>query len=148
MRMGARTLRGTLNAAEIRQLVVDDGIFTNGLRVTYFTVWVADFTTDAAAGGLLSLSDTVVSAAANTFPANDPSCFAWSFQGREAAPLPAVNEHVSTWERLDPDHIVNEELFIHNRGNTALNYLIVAEPYFMTEDEGVLQLVKGKQQSV
>ena len=47
-----------------------------------------------------------------------------------------------------PDHIVNEELFLHNRGTQPLNYLIVAEPYIMTEDEGVLQLVKGKQQSV
>ena len=148
MRKGARTLRGTLAASEIRQLVVDDGIFTNGLRVTYFTVWVADFTVDAAVGGLLSLNDTVISGAGNTFPANDPACFAWSFQGREIVPLPAVNEAVTTWERLDPDHIVNEELFIHNRGNTALNYLIVAQPYTMTEDEGVLQLVKGKQQSV
>ena len=148
MRKGARTLRGTLTGGEIRQLVVDDGIFTNGLRVTYFTVWVADFTADSAAGALLSLNDTVVSGIGNIFPANDPACFAWSFQGREIVPLPALTESVSTWERLDPDHIVNEELFIHNRGNTALNYLIVAQPYTMTEDEGVLQLVKGKQQSV
>lgn len=148
MRTGARTLRGTLSAAEIRQLVVDDGIFTNGLRVTYFTVWCEDFTLDSAAGGLLSLSDTVISSPTNTFPANDPACFAWSFQGRQIQAFPAVDNMVTTWERLDPDHIINEELFIHNRGNTALNYLIVAEPYFMTEDEGVLQLVKGKQQSV
>lgn len=148
MRTGARTLRGTLQANEIRQLVVDDGIFTNGLRVEYFTVWVGDFTSEAATGGLLSLSDTVVSPGNNTFPANDPACFAWSFQGRSASPLPAIDESVTTWERIDPDHIVNEELFIHNRGNTVLNYLIIAQPYFMTEDEGVLQLVKGKQQSV
>ena len=38
MRKGSRTLRGSLAGSEVRQLVVDDGIFTNGLRITYFTV--------------------------------------------------------------------------------------------------------------
>jgi len=139
-------MRGQLAANEIRQLVVDDGIFTNGLRITYFTVWIVDYGIDAAAGGLLSLRDTV-SATGGTFPANDPSCFAWSFQGRSAQPLPALEELISTWERIDPDHIVNEELFIHNRGNTALNYLIVAEPYMMTPEQGVMQLIKSANQA-
>jgi hypothetical protein len=142
MRKGARTLRGSLQANEIRQLVVDDGIFTNGLRVTYFTVWTSDIPTASSAVGCLSLSDTIVPVA--LLPANDPSCFAWSMM---TMGTPATLE-INAWERIDPDHIVNEELFIHNRAATQLEYLIVAEPYFMTEDEGVLQLVKGKQQSV
>ena len=142
MRKGARTLRGSLQPSEIRQLVVDDGIFTNGLRVTFFTVWSSGILTADAAVGCLSLSDTILPG--NLLPANDPACFAWSMMT-----LGTVGDlQVSGWERLDPDHIVNEELFIHNRAATQLEYLIVAEPYFMTEDEGVLQLVKGKQQSV
>ena len=142
-------MRGQLAANEIRQLVVDDGIFTNGLRITYFTVWIVDFGLVGvvpAAGGLLSLRDTV-SATGGTFPANDPSTFAWAFQGRAAQVLPALEELISTWERIDPDHIVNEELFIHNRGNSALNYLIVAEPYTMTPEQGVMQLVKSASQA-
>lgn len=142
MRKGARTLRGSLNAGEIRQLVVDDGIFTNGLRVTYFTVWTSDILAASSTIGCLSLSDTIIPVA--PLPANDPSCFAWSMMTFGTVGDPQV----SGWDRLDPDHIVNEELFIHNRAATQLEYLIVAEPYLMTEDEGVLQLVKGKQQSV
>lgn len=141
MRTGARTLRGQLQPNEIRQLVVDDGIFTNGIRITYFTVWMDDISTSLGAGALLSYRDTVI-AGAGDFPANDPAAFAWSLQ----LPGNSANQ-IYTWERLDPDHIVNEELFIHNRGGFPVNYLIVAEPYMMTEDEGVLQLVKGKQQS-
>lgn len=142
MRKGARTLRGQLTPSEIRQLVVDDGIFTNGLRITYFTVWMAEFSTSLGVGACLSLNDAIAPAGGD-FPANDPACFAW------AAQFPgSSNNQFYTWERLDPDHIVNEELFIHNRGTQSLNYLIIAEPYTMTEDEGVLQLVKGKQQSV
>lgn len=142
MRKGARTLRGRLNQNEIRQLVVDDGIFTNGLRVTYFTVWSTDLDIGQTSVGVLSLSDTILPTA--LLPANDPSCFAWALMTMGAPALLEVN----AWERLDPDHIVNEELFIHNRASTSLEYLIIAEPYTMTEDEGVLQLVKGKQQSV
>jgi len=142
MRKGARTLRGSLKQNEIRQLVVDDGIFTNGLRVTYFTVWSTDLSIGQAAIGCLSLSDTIVPT--TPLPANDPACFAWSMMTMGAPALLEIN----SWERLDPDHIVNEELFIHNRISTGLEYLIIAEPYTMTEDEGVLQLVKGKQQSV
>lgn len=140
MRSGARTLRGTLEGNEIRQLVVDDGIFTNGLRITYFSVWQFDFAAPQGAYGLLSTRDIVVPL--GMMPANDPACFAWSAQL-----ITGPQDSLSTWERIDPDHIVNEELFIHNRANTVLNYLIVAEPYSMSEDEGVLQLVKNKQQS-
>lgn len=139
-------MRGQLAANEIRQLVVDDGIFTNGLRVTYFTIWCVDFGTQQAAGGLLSLRDTV-SATGGTFPANDPSTFAWSYQGNRNNPLPAVDNGIFTWERIDPDHIINEELFIHNRGSSALNYLIIAEPYMMTPEQGVMQLVKSANQA-
>lgn len=142
MRKGARTLRGSLLPNEIRQLVVDDGIFTNGLRVTYFTVWSSDIVGATSVIGCLSLSDTIIPVV--PLPANDPACFAWSMMTFGTAGDPQV----SGWERLDPDHIVNEELFLHNRASTQLEYLIVAEPYMMTEDEGVLQLVKGKQQSV
>ena len=141
MRRGARTLRGRLEPNEIRQLVVDDGIFTNGLRITYFTVWSAGIATADGAFGVLSTQDTILSA--DILPANEPAVFAWSMMTMGS---PATQE-VNGWEVLDPDHVVNEELFIHNRAGTALQYLIVAEPYIMTEDEGVLQLVKGKQQS-
>ena len=139
-------MRGQLTANEIRQLVVDDGIFTNGLRITYFTVWVGNWGVTGDCAGLLSLRDDV-SPTGGTFPANDPSTFAWSFQSREIAALPTLLNTVATWERIDPDHIVNEELFIHNRSNTSLNYLIIAEPYMMTPEQGVMQLVKAANQA-
>jgi hypothetical protein len=142
MNKGVRTLRGSLQPNEVRQLVVDDGIFTNGLRIDYFTVWTSDIPTATSVVGCLSLNDTIIPTA--LLPANDPSVFAWSMM---TMGTPATLE-INAWERIDPDHIVNEELFIHNRASTQLEYLIVAEPYFMTEDEGVLQLVKGKQQAV
>jgi hypothetical protein len=89
------------------------------------------------------LNDTVTSASGAIFPANDPACVAWAAQ----SPMGGNRFAIDTWERLDPDHIVNEELYIHNRAATPLHYLIVCEPYTMSEDEGVLQLVKNKQQS-
>lgn len=142
MRAGRRTLRGSLASNEIRQLVVDDGIFTNGLRITYFTVWPSDLFAGLAAVGALSTNDVIIPTA--LLPANDPAVFAWSWLTTGTVGSPATD----AWDRIDPDHVVNEELFIHNRTGNNLEYLIVAEPYQMTEDEGVLQLVKNKQQSV
>jgi len=142
MRKGVRTLRGQLSGNEIRQLVVDDGIFTNGLRITYFSVWSSDILGADTVFACLSTNDNIVPF--DILPANDPGCFAWSMMTLGNPPQLIV----SAFDRLDPDHVVNEELFIHNRGIGPLNYLIVAEPYIMSEDEGVLQLVKNKQQSI
>ena len=146
MRKGRRTMRGVLDVGEIRQLVVDDGIFTNGLRITSFSVWLNDWTNTNSVAALLSLRD-FVTVAGGFFPANDPSTFAWAFQARELLAAPSQIDNVSTWERIDPDHIVNEELFIHNRAAYKLNYLIIAEPYQMTPEQGVMQLVKAANQS-
>ena len=142
MRKGVRTLRGSLAPAEIRQLVVDDGIFTNGLRITFFSVWQSQLGAGLTAVGCLSTNDTILSAA--LLPANEPAVFAWSAMSTGNA----TDIQVASFDRIDPDHVVNEELFIHNRAGTDLEYLIVCEPYTMSEDEGVLQLVKNKQQSV
>ena len=142
MRKGVRTLRGTLEPNEIRQLVVDDGIFTNGLRITYFTVWQSELIAGLIAVGCLSTNDVIINTA--LLPANEPSIFAWSAMSTGNI----TDVQLASFDRIDPDHIVNEELFIHNRAGTSLEYLIVAEPYTLSEDEGVLQLVKNKQQSV
>lgn len=142
MRKGVRTLRGTLAPNEIRQLVVDDGIFTNGLRITYFSVWQSELIAGLIAIGCLSTNDFIINT--DPLPANDPAVFAWSAMSTGNI----TDVQLATFDRLDPDHVINEELFIHNRVGTSLEYLIIAEPYTMSEDEGVLQLVKNKQQSV
>lgn len=134
-----------MDGNEIRQLVVDDGIFTNGLRITSFTVWPVDWVNQDSATGMLSLRDTITPG--GTFPANDPSVFAWAYFGRGASSTPPMLEQAFPWQRIDPDHIINEELFLHNTGNFGLNYLITAEPYMMTPEQGVMQLVKAANQA-
>ena len=43
--------------------------------------------------------------------------------------------------------MVNEELHIHNVNGTVVNYLIVMHDLTMTDEQGVLQLVKNQSQS-
>ena len=44
---------------------------------------------------------------------------------------------------IDPEHVVNQDLFMHNLGGTSMNYLIRMRPIVMTPEQGVLQLVKA-----
>lgn len=128
----------------VRQLVVDDGIFTNGLRITYFAVWAASVASPIS-NAMLSRNPTIAGIGVNQLPANDPAVFAWAYYVNAD---PATNNYTwFKWSEIDPDHVANEELYLHNPTGDLLNYIIVAEPYIMSEDEGVLQLVKGKQMS-
>lgn len=73
--------------------------------------------------------------------ANNSPVFAW------AATLNDTTNGFTEWHLLDPEHVVNEELHIHNVNGTVVNYLIVMHDLMMTDEQGVLQLVKNNSQS-
>ena len=47
------------------------------------------------------------------------------------------------WSNIDPDHVINQDLFLHNLGGTGFNYIIRMKPVVMTPEQGVLQLIKA-----
>ncbi len=130
------TMRGTMPATEItRPLVVDDGRFTNGFIIEEMRIWSAGaaLPTGFSSNACLSLYDTPPS----TMNAEESGTIAW------AAWLEDTTTGIDQFFIIDPEHVVNQDLFLHNLGGTSMNYLIRMRPIVMTEPEGVLQLVKA-----
>ena len=73
--------------------------------------------------------------------AEETGTFAW------ATFIEGTTGDVSATSVLDPQHVVNQDMFIHNLGGTSMNYMITMMPILMTEEQGVLQLVKAVNQS-
>lgn len=127
------TLRGNVQGTQ--QLVVDDGLFTNGFRVVWFEMWQIN----RSAGAEVVLHTT-------STPPTRPDCaqgsqIAWSFY------TPADTDRgLSSRVVVDPDHIINEDMYITALDGVLCSYIILLEPYQMTEDEAVLQLIKNNNQ--
>lgn len=136
--MRTYTLRGTLTGSETsRQLVVDDGRYKHGFVISSFRVWGGPNVEGSNVSAVLSRSATAVT----TMNANNSPVFAW------AATINDTNNGMTEWNVLDPEHVVNEELHLHNVNGTVLNYLIVMHDLMMTDEQGVLQLVKNQSQA-
>lgn len=130
------TMRGTMAATEqTRPLVVDDGRFTHGFIIEEMRIWaagpsmVAGFNCQA----VLSLYDVPPP----TINAEESGTISW------AAWIESTTNGIDQFFIIDPEHVVNQDLFLHNLGGTAMNYLIRMVPITMTPEQGVLQLVKA-----
>ena len=130
------TMRGTMPATELtRALVVDDGRYTNGFIIEEMRIWSAAAALPAGfnANACLSLYDTPPP----TMNAEESGTIAW------AAWIEDTTTGIDQFFIIDPEHVVNQDLFLHNLGGTSMNYLIRMRPVVMTESQGVLQLVKA-----
>ena len=135
------TMRGTMLPTEqTRSLVVDDGRYTHGFVITGITVWPSAPSMPAGynANAVLSFLETKPA----TMNASESGTIGW------ASWMEGTTSDVSTSSVLDPQHVVNEDLFLHNMGGTAMNYLITMRPIVMSPEQGVLQLIKAANQSV
>lgn len=133
MRSRTMTLRGTLLPGATKRLVVDDGIFTHGFKVRAFYLWSP--TWDNQVSAVLSYSESPA-------PQADPS---------DGNQIGWANYNDSTTNAtnaqgfIDPDHVVQQDLYLHGSGATG-SYLIILEPITLSPPEGVLQLVKASRQ--
>jgi len=141
MKLGrTRTLRGTVSVVggvARKNIILSDGLLNFGLKITRFTVWPTRvFTGTESYAAILSL-DTV--SAGSDMLANDNRQFAWSFA---STPMPATSI-------IDPDHIVNRDLFLtlDNSSTRDYNYLIECQVVELTDDEAIITIIKETSQS-
>lgn len=145
-----RTLRGQVTVAAgvaRKNIILSDGLVNYGLKITRFTVWPENGWTggsDNTFTGILSL-DTIV--AGTNMDASDNSQFAWTFSSVKAALQQSNMNPVR--EIIDPDHIVNRDLFLtmDNTTNGLFNYLIEAQVVELTDDEAIITIIKETSQS-
>jgi len=154
MRM-TRTLRGQITAtggkAE-KQLILNDQLINRGLRVTGFFIWPerASSTQNQNFTGILSYAR--LANAAVEMDAGDNSQLGWAFQVNTASSAPTTPYAGSGYfnQLIDPDHIINRDLFISLRSTTdrTYNYMVVCELRELTDSEAIITIVKENSQSL
>ena len=149
-----RTLRGqvtvTGNKAD-EQLILNDQLINRGLRVTGFFVWPDVATSDSDRSFSAVLSYAQLASADIRMSASDNSQIGWSWnvQAGAAPPLPyAASGYLN--QVIDPDHIINRDLFLSFRfsSNATYNYMIVCELMELTDNEAIITIVKENSQSL
>jgi len=144
-----RTLRGQLTKDALgpakENIVVADGLINYGLRVMSFRIWPES--TNASFGpqhyqAILSL-DTI--APGSNMNASSNSQIAWTYSE-------ATTNGVHQADRLiiDPDHIVNRDLFLTLAGPTTTgtwNYLLETQVVELTDDEAIITIIKETSQA-
>ena len=141
-----RTLRGQLTVSGgvgRKNIIVSDGLINAGLKILSFTVWDEDNPAGSAQlfTGILSL-DTISSG--SNMNAGDNRQFAWTFGNSGTA---AQIQDVRTI--IDPDHIVNRDLFLtmDNSSTGVYNYLIEAQVVALSDEEAIITIIKETSQS-
>lgn len=149
-----RTLRGqvtvTGNKAD-QQLILNDQLINRGLKVTGFFVWPDVATKDSDRSFSAILSYARLANADVRMDAGDNSQLGWSWnvQAAEAPPLPfAASGYLN--QLIDPDHIINRDLYISFRfsSNATYNYMVVCELMELTDNEAIITIVKENSQSL
>ena len=134
-----RTLRGQLEVTgggvARRNLIAADGLINYGLKITKFQVWAVDPADQFI--GILSY-ETIPSG--TQMDAADNRQFGWTV-GNGSAEIHS--------EFLDPDHIINRDMFLSLVGADVgfYNYLIEMQVYELSDDEAIISIIKETSQS-
>ena len=136
--MVRHSLRGKLKANEKRRLIIDDGRFTHGEVVESFQVWNTAVSSGNDVEAVLGLSEASL-VGANAAENNGQIAWSYQFIGTNGGLQGTI---------IDPDHLVVRDLWIENTSGAPLNYLVIIRPTEITEDQGVLALIKESSQDV
>lgn len=141
--MRTHTLRGRIEEGVVKQLIVNDGRLTHGLRVTKFIVAPEMTTSSQGCNAVLGLDDKVTA----SWDWENGNQIAWA----SSAMGGSSSMENPGFQLVDPDHIVIRDLFIRATitGSTpqALNYYIELEAVNISEFEAIVQLTKETSQS-
>jgi len=134
-----RTLRGQIEVigggVGRKNLIAADGLVNYGLIIEKFQVWAVD--TADTFNAIMSYETIPAGTQMN---AGDNRQFGWTV-GNGSAEIHS--------EFLDPDHIVNRDLFISlvNTDTGVYNYLIEMRVVTLTDDEAIVTIIKETSQS-
>jgi len=134
-----RTLRGQLEVVGggvgKKSLIAADGLINYGLKIERFQVWAVD-----PANSFISILSYDTIPAGTEMNAGDNRQFGWTVGSGTGDVNPAY---------LDPDHIVNRDMFLTlvNSANGVYNYLIEMRVVELTDDEAIVTIIKETSQS-
>jgi len=133
-----RTLRGQVvvtGSVARKNIIVSDGLINVGLIVNRFQVWAVDPADSFIA--ILSYDTIPTGTGMN---AGDNAQLAWTV-GNGSGELHS--------EFLDPEHVINRDLFLSfvASDNGTYNYLIESNLVELTDDEAIISIIKETSQS-
>jgi|TARA_R110002110_G_scaffold52442_1_gene152652 hypothetical protein len=147
MKLGKlRTLRGqiiipALGTVGRKNIIVSDGLINLGLKVTSFQCWPVEFTNTMRV--IMSYEALPSGSLSN---AGDNRQFGWF----EKASVTNQNQPLM----LDPDHIINRDLFLQVETTQAplptdavYNYIIEAQVVILDDNEAIITIIKETSQS-
>lgn len=150
-----RTLRGQITASggkAFKQLILNDQLINRGLKVTGFFVWPERASATQTQNITAILSYARLTNADVEMDASDNTQIGWAFQVNSAAAVPSEVYGGSGFlnQLIDPDHVINRDLFISLRQSTdrTYNYMIVCELLELTDDEAIVTIIKENSQSI
>ncbi len=158
-----RTLRGKLTTTAVgpgkaeAQLILNDQLINRGLKVTGFFVWpeaVGNQMESASYNAILSYAQ--LANADVVMDAGDNTQIAWAYSekfARGSDPAVVATQAISLGPQgfIDPDHIVNRDLYITLRNSTVqttFNYMVVCEMLELSDAEAIVTIIKENSQSI
>ena len=136
--MKQHTLRGRVEAGEVKRLVVDDGRLTHAMIVDEFHVWAISMASGDDPECSLGLNFDL----GPNWDASDNRQIAWAGQTTTGG------SRLMAFELIDKNHVVNQDLYINNFSSHPANYLIHLTSKTLSEDEAIMTLIKEASQSV
>lgn len=157
-----RSLRGQITAVSgkaSKNLILNDQLINNGLKVTGFFIWPEQTSGLQNATVNAILSYAALPSANTNMDAGDNTQLGWCYYAQRAqqsaggpppVEIPAVGFGVMPYGFIDPDHIVNRDLFISltDSDNRTFNYMVICEFLELTDDEAIVTIIKENSQSI
>lgn len=152
-KIGTYTVRGQISENEVEagthghRIILFDGRFDTGYRVTDFRIWGSDFggSSNPDVIGKLGTEPDLPEQAADFMNAGDNREIAWAASaGATDAGLGFAEAPV-----IDPDNMIIEDLYVYVRSPSDasdVNYMITLEKYDITDWQGALSMVKNRSQ--
>jgi len=150
MKLGKlRTLRGEIRVtgggvAKLN-LIAADGLVNYGLKILSFTVWKNQTPTGASSQNLTAILSLDTIGSGDNMNAGDNRQFAW-YQSSISSTLGNI---IQPYGIIDPDHIVNRDLYLtlDNSTTGTYNYLIECQVVELTDDEAIITIIKENSQA-
>lgn len=161
--MKVRTLRGQITSVggkADKQLILNDQLINSGFKVTGFFMWPvqASGIQNQTFNGILSYAQ--LSAATTEMDAGDNTQIGWCYavargqQDGGAIPpvdISAAGYGPAPYGFIDPDHIINRDLFVALRDTDAdrtYNYMVVGHHVELSDNEAIITIIKENSQSI
>jgi len=136
--MKRHTLRGRVEPNSVKRLIVDDGRLTHAMKVDEFHVWAISIASGDDPECALGLNYDLGA----DWDASDNRQIAWAGQTTTGT------TRLMTFELIDKEHLVNQDLYISNFSVHPANYLITLTAVTLSDDQAILTLIKEASQNV